>query len=294
MVFLPAGVPTEFQICSVASIPVYVHLLLLLYLAYELSQAVASVPQSQGALPDYGKVGVALLFGTLSFVILFFTVFIHELGHCAGAKVVGGRAHRILLWPLGGLAFISGGGGSAGDLVIALAGPATHLPMYFAWNELHAAAAARGAADVIVQVCASGARLQIMLAAFNLLVPAYPLDCSQALVALLRLCGVPAKASAWFIIVCSLACLALIVCCMVQLVHLPMLPSGYNSMSILMVMWLGFQTYRLWSDVSEDNVKGNPLFAPRDGEDSPEEEGLIRSHRRSGYGCAFCAPWTPS
>ncbi|CAK0866833.1 unnamed protein product [Prorocentrum cordatum] len=214
-----------------------------------------------GSKGPIAKVGVALLFGTLSFVILFFTVFIHELGHCAGAKVVGGRAHRILLWPLGGLAFVSGGGGSAGDLVIALAGPATHLPMYFAWNELRAAAVARGAADVLVQVCASGARLQVMLAAFNLLVPAYPLDCSQALVALLRLCGVPAKASAWFIIVCSLACLVLIVCCMVRLVHVPMLPSGYNSMSIIMVLWLGFQTYRRPRPPTRRGPGGGPAGA---------------------------------
>ena len=38
--------------------------------------------------------------------ILFFTVLVHELGHCLACRQIGGEAHSILLWPLGGLAFI--------------------------------------------------------------------------------------------------------------------------------------------------------------------------------------------
>eukprot|EP00879_Flechtneria_rotunda_P010141 GHRR01010599.1.p2 GENE.GHRR01010599.1~~GHRR01010599.1.p2 ORF type:complete len:200 (+),score=40.60 GHRR01010599.1:1064-1663(+) len=38
--------------------------------------------------------------------ILLVTVLLHELGHCLAARSVGGTAHSILLWPLGGLAYI--------------------------------------------------------------------------------------------------------------------------------------------------------------------------------------------
>ncbi len=37
--------------------------------------------------------------------ILFFSVLLHEFGHCFGARYVGGDADDILMWPLGGLAF---------------------------------------------------------------------------------------------------------------------------------------------------------------------------------------------
>jgi Zn-dependent protease len=38
---------------------------------------------------------------------LFGTVLCHELGHCFGARAVGGRAEDIMMWPLGGLAYAS-------------------------------------------------------------------------------------------------------------------------------------------------------------------------------------------
>ncbi len=37
--------------------------------------------------------------------MLFGIVLLHELGHCLGARAVGGFANEILLWPLGGLAY---------------------------------------------------------------------------------------------------------------------------------------------------------------------------------------------
>ena len=37
--------------------------------------------------------------------LLFFSVLLHELGHCFACRSVGGRADDILMWPLGGLAF---------------------------------------------------------------------------------------------------------------------------------------------------------------------------------------------
>jgi Zn-dependent protease len=37
--------------------------------------------------------------------LMFFSVLVHEFGHCFAARAVGGEANEVLLWPLGGLAF---------------------------------------------------------------------------------------------------------------------------------------------------------------------------------------------
>src|SRR5437762_11396789 len=44
----------------------------------------------------------------LGFTVLlpFVIVLIHEFGHCFGARYVGGEAKEILMWPLGGLAYL--------------------------------------------------------------------------------------------------------------------------------------------------------------------------------------------
>jgi Zn-dependent protease len=40
--------------------------------------------------------------------IMFLSVLLHEFGHCFAARNVGGDANEVLLWPLGGLAFVGG------------------------------------------------------------------------------------------------------------------------------------------------------------------------------------------
>lgn len=50
--------------------------------------------------------GMGLQNAVTSSVILFGVVLLHEFGHCVAARYVGGDANEILLWPLGGLAFI--------------------------------------------------------------------------------------------------------------------------------------------------------------------------------------------
>lgn len=52
-----------------------------------------------------GRDEIVLAAGLLT--ILFFSVLFHEFGHCFAARAVGGDAEEILMWPLGGLAFVS-------------------------------------------------------------------------------------------------------------------------------------------------------------------------------------------
>ncbi len=48
--------------------------------------------------------GDALMFTVF---LLFGIILLHEFGHCFGGRAVGGEAEEILIWPLGGLAFVS-------------------------------------------------------------------------------------------------------------------------------------------------------------------------------------------
>jgi Zn-dependent protease len=122
---------------------------------------------------------------------LLVTTLVHEYGHCFAARAVGGHADQILLWPLGGLAYVGHGGALRDDVKIAFAGPVLHLPLagicagilYFRhpwdWNWLNVFAPWYPFPfpeyfwdDLTVGLL----KLQIVLFLLNLFVPAYPLD----------------------------------------------------------------------------------------------------------------------
>src|SRR5436190_5962154 len=64
---------------------------------------------------------------TLLVVILFLTVLLHELGHCFGARAVNGDAHEILMWPLGGLAYVDVPHTPRANFITVVCGPAVNL-----------------------------------------------------------------------------------------------------------------------------------------------------------------------
>src|SRR6476659_7321383 len=47
------------------------------------------------------------IWNVLEYLTLFGIVLLHEFGHALACRSVGGRAERIVLWPLGGIAFVS-------------------------------------------------------------------------------------------------------------------------------------------------------------------------------------------
>ncbi len=58
--------------------------------------------------------------------MLFAVVLLHEYGHCYGGKRVGGEPSEILIWPLGGLAFVDVPHHPRAHLVTVAAGPAVN------------------------------------------------------------------------------------------------------------------------------------------------------------------------
>lgn len=63
----------------------------------------------------------------LANLILFGSVLLHELGHCWGARRVGGEATEVVLWPLGGLSFMRVPSTARAELVSMGMGPLVNL-----------------------------------------------------------------------------------------------------------------------------------------------------------------------
>jgi len=126
--------------------------------------------------------------------VLFTTVVIHEMGHAAAALRLGGQVQRILLWPLGGLAFISfvDENSPKADAIVAIAGPLTHIPQVMVWGLLMYLTTGQVASSWDLgwgwnfwrAMCAGAIAIQFTLFFFNL-IPAYPLDGGRLFRALL-------------------------------------------------------------------------------------------------------------
>src|SRR2546429_1563382 len=58
-------------------------------------------------MTDYMRRFQSPVWGVLEYVAIFVIVLIHEFGHALACRQVGGVANRIILWPLGGVAFVN-------------------------------------------------------------------------------------------------------------------------------------------------------------------------------------------
>jgi Zn-dependent protease len=64
-----------------------------------------------------------------TYLLLFIIVLLHEFGHCFGARLCGGEADEILLWPLGGLASVQPPRHPRAHLITAWAGPMVNVAL---------------------------------------------------------------------------------------------------------------------------------------------------------------------
>ncbi|MDP9291997.1 MAG: M50 family metallopeptidase [Verrucomicrobiota bacterium] len=129
----------------------------------------------------------SLAWNIAEYVTLFAIVLMHEFGHALACRSVGGTAERIVLWPLGGIAFVNPPPRPGALLWSIAAGPlvnAVLVPVFyvaaFALRHVHIASEFPDFYRFVRMV----ANINLVLLVFNML-PIYPLDGGQILRALL-------------------------------------------------------------------------------------------------------------
>jgi Zn-dependent protease len=139
----------------------------------------------------------SLIWPVLEYLALFVIVLLHELGHSLACKQVGGQANQIVLWPLGGVAYVAPPQRPGATLWSIAAGPLVNVGLFPILSALWFLASVlgwSGAMPNAYEFIRAVWIINLGLLIFNLL-PIYPLDGGQILRSLL-----------WFIIgrACSL------------------------------------------------------------------------------------------
>ena len=130
------------------------------------------------------------LWNVLELVAVFGIILLHEFGHALACRSVGGRADRIVLWPLGGVAFVQPPARPGAVLWSIAAGPLVNVVLAAPLLVLAVAGnmpfmnSLGGQGDDISRFVAFIAFVNIALLCFNLL-PIYPLDGGQILQSIL-------------------------------------------------------------------------------------------------------------
>jgi Zn-dependent protease len=117
-------------------------------------------------------------------VLLFGTVLLHEFGHALACRAVGGQANQIILWPLGGIAFVQPPMNPRAWLITTVCGPLVNAvlwPLFWALTTyVMVPAFEKGQIQgelglYLVIACENMVRINMSLLIFNL-IPAYPMD----------------------------------------------------------------------------------------------------------------------
>lgn len=129
----------------------------------------------------------SMVWNVLEYLALFAIVLLHEMGHSLACRQVGGRADRIVLWPLGGVAYVDAPQRPGATLWSIAAGPLVNvvlIPVFLLLATVMAAAGWAESAPNALALVQTIVYINIGLLAFNLL-PIYPLDGGQILRSLL-------------------------------------------------------------------------------------------------------------
>jgi Zn-dependent protease len=138
-----------------------------------------AVFEIQDRARSYSSVG----WNVAEYLALFLIVTVHEFGHALACRQVGGRANQIVLWPLGGVAYVDPPPRPGATLWSIAAGPLVNvafMPVLYGLSHSLDAASSPDAFRLVFAV----QRINFWLFCFNIL-PIYPLDGGQILRSLL-------------------------------------------------------------------------------------------------------------
>jgi Zn-dependent protease len=161
------------RLFRLAGVEVFLHWSWFLIAAYEITQRAGG----------YSSLG----WNVLEYLALFLIVLMHEFGHSLACRQVGGQADQIVLWPLGGVAYVSPPQRPGAMLWSIAAGPLVNVVLVPVLSGLLLGVQAAGWATALpdlVTLLQAVWFINLLLLCFNLL-PIYPLDGGQILRSLL-------------------------------------------------------------------------------------------------------------
>lgn len=123
----------------------------------------------------------------LEYLSLFLIVTLHEFGHSLACRQVGGQANQIVLWPLGGVAYVNPPPRPGATLWSIVAGPLVNVvlaPIVMGFGRLSLVMGWYSAVPNLRSLVHAIFYIDVGLLAFNIL-PIYPLDGGQIFRALL-------------------------------------------------------------------------------------------------------------
>ncbi len=132
---------------------------------------------------NYSTMGWAVV----EYLALFLIVLVHEFGHALACRQVKGLADTIVLWPLGGIAYVRPPPRPGAELWSIAAGPLVNvilLPVLFGLQWLSISQGWTATTPELRTFLSAVAYINVAILIFNLL-PIYPLDGGQILRALL-------------------------------------------------------------------------------------------------------------
>jgi Zn-dependent protease len=162
----------SFKFFTLAGIDVYIHWAWFLAFIFFISQA-----------DHYSNYG----WSALQVLALFLMVLTHEFGHALACRSVGGRANLIVLWPLGGVAYVDPPQRPGAQLWSIAAGPLVNValaPVLFGLLFLGKQLGLDVNHPDAFLLLISANKINFVLLVFNL-IPVYPLDGGQILRSLL-------------------------------------------------------------------------------------------------------------
>lgn len=128
----------------------------------------------------------SIVWNVIEYLALFLIVTLHEFGHALACRQVGGQANQIVLWPLGGVAYVDPPQRPGATLWSIAAGPLVNVALFPLLLVLLRLSSGRTAVspDAHALLWFLTWRIDLGLLVFNML-PIYPLDGGQILRSLL-------------------------------------------------------------------------------------------------------------
>ena len=129
----------------------------------------------------------SIVWNILEYLALFLIVLMHEFGHALACRQTGGTANQIVLWPLGGVAYVNPPQRPGATLWSIAAGPLVNvalLPILIAAVAMSRSLGWAQAMPDVYQLLRTVMWIDVSLLVFNML-PIYPLDGGQILRSLL-------------------------------------------------------------------------------------------------------------